>query len=393
VSAADLSATLAALYDQPGPFISIYLDTESAVEDATARLETRWKDVVRDLREHGVDDATIDALSAARGGHELGNTRVLIAVPGRVLFARSLPEGTDTDVIRVAPLPYLLPLVDWSQTRVPHLVVLTDREGADVLAYETGADPVETSSVDSGRYPVHKTGVGGWSEHRYQLRVEENWKASAKEVAETVERIARDVDPRVIVVAGDSHAVSGLREHLEPRLAEKMVVIRGGRARDGSDEVTADHVLATLADWMREDVQATLAEFAKYRNRAEEISATHPAPDGIEVALNAADGVADTVAALRKAQVGTLLLGEDLDEDAPILFGPAPTQLALRDSELHDLGVEQPRMGWLVDVLIRAALGTGAEIRLVPAGTEQSPTDGVGALLRYSDTAAGAAAS
>jgi hypothetical protein len=200
------------------------------------------------------------------------------------------------------------------------------------------------------------------------------------------------VDPELIVVAGDVYAVDGLKSHIAKHLTDKIVVVQGGRAVDGSDAVTAEHVLEAVAERLREHVQATLADFAKYRNRAREISATHPATDGTEVALNAADGAEDTVAALRKAQVGTLLLAENLDENAEVHFGPAPTMLAVTSSEMADMGVQSPLRGALVDVLLRAAICTGAEIRLVPAGTEESPTDGVGALLRYSDTAAGAAA-
>jgi hypothetical protein len=33
--------------------------------------------------------------------------------------------------------------------------------------------------------------------------------------------------------------------------------------------------------------------------------------------------------------------------------------------------------------LVRAALGTGAHVRFVGGGMEQSPKDGVGAILRY----------
>jgi hypothetical protein len=349
--------------------------------------------VVRDLGERGVDAATIDALSSARGGHELGGTRVLIASHGVVHLAWSLPEGTDTTVVRVGPLPYLLPLVDWAQTRVPHLVVLTNREGADVLAYVGGADPVSSTSVDSGRHPSHKTGTGDWSEHRYQHKVEENWKASAKDVAQAVERAAAEVDPEVIVVAGDVYAVDGLKSHIGKALADKIVVIDGGRAVDGSDQVVADEVLEAVAHRLRDQVADALADFAKYVGRAEEVSASHPATDGTEYALNAANGVRSVVAAFQKAQVGTLLLASDLEETNPLYFGPAPTMLATAASELEQMGVSDPQQGALADVLLRAALGTGAEVLLVPAGTPDSPDGGVGALLRYSDSAAGPAAS
>jgi hypothetical protein len=44
--------------------------------------------------------------------------------------------------------------------------------------------------------------------------------------------------------------------------------------------------------------------------------------------------------------------------------------------------VDHPVEAPLVDVLVRAALGTSAGVRLVPA--DRAPTDGVGAVLRWS---------
>jgi hypothetical protein len=240
---------------------------------------------------------------------------------------------------------------------------------------------------------VHKTGSGAWSERHHQHRVEENWKASSKEIAEKVTSVARDVDPQLIVVAGDVHAVDGLKQHLTKDLADKVVVIDGGRAVDGSDDIAAEGVLTALAGHLRDRVADALAEFAKYRDRAAEVAATHPGTDGTDYALNAANGVRDVVAALQKAQVGTLLLAIDLNETNPLWYGPAPTMLAAQRSDLEQMGVSDPQQGSLVDVLIRAALGTDAEILLVPAGTPDSPDDGVGALLRYSDNAAGPAVS
>lgn len=392
MSATALSA-LTGLFDQPGPFVTVYLETESAVEDAATRLETRWKDVVRDLQEQGVDETTIDALTAARGGHELGGTRVLIAAGGAVQYARSLPEGTDTTLVRVGPLPYLLPLVDWAQTRVPYLVVLTDRQGADVLAYTDGGDPAESVSADSDRHPVHKTGAGALAAQHHQLKVEENWKANAKDAAETVRKVAQDVDAQVIVVGGDVHAIELLREHLPQPLSGRVVTITGGRHQDGSDEHVADEVLEALAGRLRDQIADALGDFAKYRDRATEIAQSHPGTDGVEYALNAANGVPDVVAALQKAQVGTLLLASDLEETNPLFFGPAPTMLSTKASKLEQMGVSDPQQGSLVDVLLRAAIGTDAEVLMVPAGTPDSPDGGVGALLRYSDNADGPAVS
>jgi hypothetical protein len=39
----------------------------------------------------------------------------------------------------------------------------------------------------------------------------------------------------------------------------------------------------------------------------------------------------------------------------------------------------------LDELLLRAAWGTGADVQFVTGGVEQSPTEGIGALLRYAD--------
>lgn len=376
---------LCRLYDSDGPFVTIYLDTGGAVENAGPRLELRWKDVLRELAGHGVDETTRDALTAARGDHRLGGTRVLVAAGGRVRYARSLPEATDVDVVRVAPLPYLLPLVAWAQTRIPHVVVLTDRVGADILAYTDRAEPVEVETVESGRFPFHKTGLGGWWSFRFDHKVEQGWEASARDVAAEVDKVANDVGARLVVAAGDERATTLLREHLPPTLQPRYVVVPGGRSRDGSDEAVARHVLEALAARVRGDVAELLDAFGKYRNRAARQAGSRQfGGHQPGVAANAADGVEEVVEALRMAQVGTLLLTEDLAEDTPVSFGPEPVQLALRPDELVALGVAAPQEGALVDVLLRAALCTDAEVRSVPSGTPQSPREGVGALLRYS---------
>jgi hypothetical protein len=375
-----------------GPFVSIYLATDGAVENAAQKIELRWKDALRELAEAGVDEATREALTTALGAepHRQGGTRVLIAASGSadpVRLAISLPDPPAAEVVRVAPLPYLLPLVDWAQTRVPHVVVLADRRGADILAYTDAAEPDISASVDTSRFPDHKTGIGGWSAQRYEHKVEEDWKASAKDAAAAVERAAQQIGAQLIVASGDTYAVDGIRDHLPTAMQPLYRIIEGGgRSEDGSDAVVAERVLQQLGDKIASDTIDLLADFAKYRNRA--VKQRHSPEFGggqPDVAANAADGPAETVAALRMAQVGTLLLSDLLHEDDAAYFGPEPTHLALNPEELRDMGVGDPRRGSLVDVLVRAALGTDAQIRLVPGDTEDSPKEGVGALLRYSN--------
>jgi len=362
--------TLAKLYEIDGPFVSVCLATPSDVEDAAEQLEIRWNNVVRELADAGVDQTTVDALTEARGDHSTGNTRMLIAAHGKAHFATSLPQPPAQEFVMTGQLPRLVPLLDAITLQVPHIVVLADRTGADLLAYTAGPDPVESEQVQSTRWPEHKTGRGGWATKRYDATVHNNWNENAKDVAATVERIARDIDARLIIAAGDAQALHLLEEHLPTHLKEAYVSVQGGgRHLDGSDEVVAQRITDAIADQVAKDTLTLLEEFAQERGQHD----------------RAADGVTATIEALRKAQVATLLLADTRDFAATAFFGPDPVHLASAPELLLDLGVEQPWEAPLDEILVRAALGTGAEVRFVGGGMEQSPTDGVGALLRYAD--------
>jgi hypothetical protein len=362
--------TLAKLYAIDGPFVTIYLATPSDVEDAAEQLEVRWKNVVRELSDAGVDNATIEALTAARGGHERGNTRLLVAAHGTVHLAVSLPQPPPQEMVLTGQLPHLVPLLDALSLQLPHLVVLADRTGADILAYTAGPDPVETEAVQTDRWPEHKTGRGGWAAKRYDATVTNNWHENAKDVAATVDKVAADIGARLVIAAGDDRALALLEEHLPQRLIDLLVKIPGGgRHLDGSDEVVAERITEALAERVAGDTLALLEKFAEERGQAD----------------RAADGVAATLEALQMAQVGTLIFADTRDRERTLFFGPEPVHLALTPEELLDLGVEQPWEALAEEVLARAALGTGAEIRFVGGGMEQAPTEGVGALLRYAD--------
>jgi hypothetical protein len=95
----------------------------------------------------------------------------------------------------------------------------------------------------------------------------------------------------------------------------------------------------------------------------------------------AAAGAETVVAALNAARVDTLLVTGDAPEAPTAWFGPEPVPVAMDRSTLPDLGVTEVREAPLPDVLLRAALGTDASVRVVPGGA--APADGVGALLRW----------
>src|SRR3954451_18082378 len=106
------ASTLAKLYAIDGPFVTIYLATPSDTEDAAQQLDTRWRNVTRELANEGVDEATITALTSARGDHDRGGTRVLVAAPGPVRLGPALPQPTAQEAVAISELPRLGPLLD-----------------------------------------------------------------------------------------------------------------------------------------------------------------------------------------------------------------------------------------------------------------------------------------
>lgn len=363
--------SLAKLYAVDGPFVTVYLNTRGDTEDAATQLETRWKNILRDLTDAGVDDATRDALSHARGDHTNGGTRVLVAAHGQVHLAISLPQPPPQDhEITVGPLPRLVPLADALALQIPHLVVLADRTGADVLAYTSGPEPAETESTDNTRFPQRKVHAGGWAAKRYDNDVQETWEQSAREVATLIEKVARDIDARVIAASGDDRALQLIAQHLPTELADRFTTISGGgRSTDGSDEVIAEQVVQTLADRVAKDTIELLETFSEERGQHD----------------RAADGARQTIEALQKGQVRTLILTDARDTERTGWGGPEPTHLAQSAQQLTDLGIAVSHQAPLDELLLRAAWGTGADIQFVTGGVEESPGDGIGALLRYAD--------
>lgn len=359
------TAEITELFAADGPFASVYLDASSTpVPDAGAQLDLRWRNVRRDLEQAGAPDGLLAAVEAAVGGdHEGGDTLAIVAAADRVLLRTHLPEPPKRDVGVFGPLPSVGPLLEWEQGLVPHVVVTADRVGADIVAIGR-ADVLESREVRGETEHITRSQPGGWSQRRFQQRAENTWEQNARQVADEVAQVVDAVGARLLLLSGDVRAVGFLRQHLPGRLEDiTRVIEHGGTTVESPIGALAGDVVRQVATVAAEDTVALLREFREERGQHD----------------RAADGVAPTVAALQMAQVATLLLAPDVDDRRTAWFGPEPALVALSRAELEGFGVTAPVEARLEDVLIRAAVGTGAAVRIVPSATV---TDGVGAVLR-----------
>src|SRR5918994_914024 len=257
--------SLSDLVTSPGPFATAYLDAGRAEELGPQKVELRWRALRGSLAEQGADDATLDAMEAAVGGHE-GVTgahgQLLVGSGGRLRYDVVLPGPPRRETARWSPLPHLMPMVAQLGPVVPYVLALVDRTGADLTVHG----------------PTRE-----WS----------------------------------LEIEGDTHQI------------RKVGVLQTGGRADGIDEEKLDdEVAAVVARAAADADQAVVDRFTEAHGRA---------AAGVADVL-AVDSISDTVEALRKAQVDTVIVVDDPSSDAMAWVGPEPVHIALAREELTELG-------------------------------------------------------
>ena len=358
-----------AAFDKTGPFASVYLDTSPDVENASQKVELRWRNARDELAAQGADESALAAIDPlVPDAHKSGAALAVIATSGGVVVADHQPEPPKRDAYaRWDALPYVAPLIEWRQASVPHVVVLIDRTGADVIAVRKWGDERAFEVDASPTHDVTKAAPGGWSQARYQRRVENTWSENAREVADVVTDAADRCKALLVVVTGDVRAVELLRDALPSQVAELVTVVDGGRSPDGSFDEIADAVVRQAASAAAQETVALLQKFREERGQLD----------------RAADGMDATLAALSASKVETLLIHDDPDDVRIAFFDPEGAVIAAEAVQLRDFGVERPTKGRLVDAAIRSAIKTGAGVWITPSAG--AAADGIGAILPWSD--------
>ncbi|WP_030906443.1 Vms1/Ankzf1 family peptidyl-tRNA hydrolase [Streptomyces sp. NRRL F-5126] len=361
-------APLAPLYERPGPWASVYVDTSATDQSPTGRRALRTRQVCADLAEQGADEATREAVRDAleafateppEGGGETGG---LGRPPGRALFA-SHGEVVLDPPLTVAPateaaaswarLPHVAPLLELAPDEPRCLVAYIDRIGAD-FELRTAAGREPAGSVDGEDWPVHRTATSEWDERHFQLSVENTWAQNAKNVADAITAKLAETGAQVTVLAGDDRERRTVRVHL-PRQMEATVVEspHGGRARGADSRLLEEDVSEAMRAYARDRTAGELDRFRMARTMS-------------GGSIDAAEGVPALVEAAREHRIGTLFVQpQGSDARREVWAGPQPDQIALRRTETRYLGEPEPFAARADDALIRSATMTGADAVVV----------------------------
>jgi peptide chain release factor subunit 1 len=243
-SLAETLDRLGRLEPAPFPVISLYLDAQpdargkdhyapflrkelrgrmEALEPRSAERESFEKDVER-IERYLAEEVRPSA-----------NGIAIFACSGSDLFeALQLDAPIEGNRLTVGDRPHLAPLA-WVMDRYPrHAVVLADTNAAHIYVFGRGRT---IGREDLASPKMSRTDAGGWSQMRYQRHVDNLYLHHAKELVETLGKIAEEDRVDLIFLAGDEVIVPLLRSELTKELEQKVVGVLRLDIRMPEDEV------------------------------------------------------------------------------------------------------------------------------------------------------------
>ncbi len=348
---------LLAAYAQSGnPLATVYVPTPSARNNVEERLEIHRTNVVRELRDAGASDSMVDIVEKELEAleHSDGNSHLLVASDDGVVLSAALGRPLAEARTFLEPVPMLVPLIGATQVDYPHLAVLLDRSGADVMLRSGVSDPLDTFEVDGSAELVHRSAAGGWSQRRFQQTVENAWEFNAREVIDEIVADYPDID--LVICGGDVRAVGFFTKHLPDRI--EAVEVDGSRQSDSDSFLDAADVV--LRD----------------RAASEQVQLL----DDFRTAL--ADGNAvkgrDVIDMLVQGRVSDLLIVDSSMDtgDAPMIDFDFAAGTKAGDTE-GGTSATAP----LVETAVAQAVATGAVVHVV-ANTSETE-EGLAAILRF----------
>lgn len=351
--------------------------------------DTRRRSLLDRIAEQGAPVAAVEAVRARLEATREGplTLALFVAGDGTLLHEQLTPRTGPVDEAGWGAPPPLLPLLARLQERPPFVLVVIDRVGADLWSSPGGDSAVRIETVLGPDDEIQRNAPGGWqglTQGRYQHRAEDSWMHNARHVASAAVARVAEVGAQVLILSGDVRAVQFLTDALPPLPGVLVRRISGSRSADGSQSGRRERV--------EEELRAAAADQTRL---VLDLLRENLEPGGLGVA-----GWSDTVDALAAGRVAALLVADGMRADGPradgvraeaapgartVWFGAGATDV-FRDHDAAALTGRPVEAGNLVDVAVRAALLSGARVRVVTGDDAAELPDGLGAVCRFGGT-------
>ena len=263
-----------------------------------------------------------------------------------VFEALSLNIPLETRVI-VGPTPALTTLGRLAEDYASFAVIHADQH-TGYIQFFSQASREHGITLKGADYPRSQQ-QGGFSQGRFQRRVDERIDAFARGIAEEMRKALEDNPVEMIVLAGDEVISSALDDALHQSIKERIIGTVRVDIRANTDEL----------------LQAVLPLVAE-GERKHELEAVQRVNEGQGPGGHATAGAEDVLVALQSGQVMTLVMNDDFhgpgwaDYTLPIYGVGTPPKK-------HPAGGEVDQIVEVVleDEIVRLAVQTGAEIEIV----------------------------
>ncbi|HEX6644849.1 MAG TPA: hypothetical protein VF037_09225 [Gemmatimonadales bacterium] len=382
-AASPLSAPLARLTRaRPGRqrVVSCYLKLEPRDRSRgkyLIKLKNRARIVVEGLGRLGLDREVEDAVrrDIDRVIDYLRIPANLPATQGIAVFACSgidLFEAIPLPVVHRSRLavdasPLIRELASLEDEFGRILTAVVDRTGArffEVTAFDARELPgLHSPSTRGKRFRGDNDGPRGWGEHNYNSRIREEKQRHYEAVARQLFEVDRRQPAHGVVLAATGADAGAVEPFLHAYLAERLMGSVKLGPRQATPALVHEATLAVRAAWERETEQHLVEEVVEAQ--------------GAGWAVN---GVRDTLKALSRGQVRSLLV--NADAATPGFRCSDTGRLALTERECRGEGEPVPVID-VIDDAIEEALRQRVDVNVVYDVGAADRIDGLAGLLRF----------
>jgi len=357
---------LAAFDSGPYPVLSVYLNMQPD-QHGRDHFDTFLRKELSDrVRTYGADGPERQSLERDAERIREYVASVDPSVNGLAIFACSaadlfetveLAAPVDEHRLYISNEPHVYPLARLGDDYPRYAVLVADTNRARIFV--VAANRVQASrTVENKKTRGHK--MGGWSQARYQRRVQNERAQHAREVVDALTRIVRDERVASVIVAGDEVVVPLLQAEFPKEILDRVVDVIALDVRAPEHEVlAAAQKLITDKD-ATSDRERVYALFDAYRS------------GGLGVV-----GPESTRMALEMGQVDELLI-----TGVPETLDTATDMSDTSDRSAPSIA-ERSAEERLADDLVAKARQTSARITIIQDPSLLQAVGGVGALLRF----------
>lgn len=267
------------------------------------------------------------------------------------------------NLFEISSRPHVYPIVRLVEQNPPFVAVAADTNKAYIYVFKRG----HTLDVQAISNPtLSRTEAGGWSQMRYQRRIDGFHQAHAKEVIGEVEKLVRDEGIDQVVLCGDeSVIIPMLKQELSKELTEKVRAVITHNVDTPENELLEAASTALREADTELDKEKITALMEQNYDRGRGVT-----------------GVETTLTALLNGQVQELYVSADTQS---IHYSRNDVRQVLIDYQPgEDTELPDPREHSLViDELLRRAAMSADSIRFIEDTDLLATVGGIGALLRY----------